>query len=1192
MRFLIGKHALAGDLTQFYNSCKLTPEQWNLQRFLWLENLDPSGEVLDCVITTLMYGVNSVSAQSEYAMTELAGFVKQEDPELALFLLLSRYVDDLLDSKPTLEACQRLVKAADNLFAKVDLKCKGWTLTGSRPPDNVTKDGLSVGVFGCFAWFPESDVIEHKFARLTFAKPKRGKLPPDAKFFEGSSLEEMDRFIPNPLTKRQCASKVATLWDPLGKLTPIKPIIKLSLRETFQRTDDWDSPMPLDLRQKWVQNFWMIEQLRGLKFNRAVMPLDAVDTKMRVLTGVDAAKEVLLMGSWAGFKLKNGGWSNQHILGRCLLAKNESIPKSELDALCGGSNMAWVIRLALQDWIDSEALFGDSRIALCWVTSEKLRLQLFQRNRVLQIRRGSCFENMYHVKSEYNPADCGNRPAKVKVSDVGPDSTWENGESWMQLDLADAVSQGFITPVSELRITKEIEEDYNGGIVFGESDALLDSFQCINTSSETRKNKIQQRAEFSNYLLLPTKYSFPKTVRIYGYVLRFIRQTRKNKKFVGEFLRSSKLWFSAFTVDLNGYQVNSFKINNPSANILDLNPSFSVADYFSAKQFDVENSFTVGLDAADINLALLYLFRKASNEAKKFVGKQFLGRIAYEVDGILLSKGRLMDGLNFKETSECENLNLGSLGVKVNTPVLDRFSPLSYSIALHVHWELSQHRGIETNNRLALEHVMIIQSMTLFRELAEECIRCHMKRKQYMQVPMGPVAQEQLILAPAFYATMIDLFGPVKSFVPGHVRQTRGRGSLKRKLHIMVAVCITTKVVNLQVLESKSAAGITDGFTCLCAEVGVPSIVHVDQDSGALAAFQSVELDFRDLQHRLWTQYGISFETCPVGGHEQHGLVERIIRSIQELLNDNAVNSKRLHATGWQTFCKLAENCYNNLPFGFSYGRSQDNTELLRILTPNMLRIGRINSRALQGPIRLPVNKKDLMEQVELTYKAWFRIFKESHVPRLMSQPKWFKVDKDLKEKDLVYFRKHENDLEANWSVGQVDQVIRSKDGFIRRAVVKYFNPGDDRPQFTDRAVRKLVKLWSLDDSCIFEDLHEVSHKIANSGPKQADHSNFILGNHMKSDHTVLVSTSFSPQGVSFAGLCYNVLVTGPSLISLDAPVDLAWTMPCEIDSLVVVSDPMVDVGENMDGEDSMEEEDVTLDSLYDILVSTGFYLD
>ena len=51
MRFMIGRSAFAGDLTQFYNSCKLTPQQWNLQRFLWLEDLDPTGKVLEGVIT-------------------------------------------------------------------------------------------------------------------------------------------------------------------------------------------------------------------------------------------------------------------------------------------------------------------------------------------------------------------------------------------------------------------------------------------------------------------------------------------------------------------------------------------------------------------------------------------------------------------------------------------------------------------------------------------------------------------------------------------------------------------------------------------------------------------------------------------------------------------------------------------------------------------------------------------------------------------------------------------------------------------------------------------------------------------------------------------------------------------------------------------------------------------------------------
>ena len=183
----------------------------------------------------------------------------------------------------------------------------------------------------------------------------------------------------------------------------------------------------------------------------------------------------------------------------------------------------------------------------------------------------------------------------------------------------------------------------------------------------------------------------------------------------------------------------------------------------------------------------------------------------------------------------------------------------------------------------------------------------------------------------------------------------------------------------------------------------------------------------------------------------------------------------------------MAENVYNNLPIGYSYSRYQDNTELLKILTPNILRIGRINSRALQGPIRLPASKKDLMEQVELTYQAWFRVFKETVVPRLISQPKWFRIDKDLKEKDLVYFQKEESALGSTWTIGQVDQVIISKDGLIRRAVIKYFNPNENHPRFSDRAARTLVKLWSLDESCLFDDLKDLHQRLHAKDAGQVD---------------------------------------------------------------------------------------------------------
>ena len=57
LKFVMGRYALTGDLSQFYNCLRLREEFWNLQRFLWRENLELKEEVLEAIIVTLMYGV-------------------------------------------------------------------------------------------------------------------------------------------------------------------------------------------------------------------------------------------------------------------------------------------------------------------------------------------------------------------------------------------------------------------------------------------------------------------------------------------------------------------------------------------------------------------------------------------------------------------------------------------------------------------------------------------------------------------------------------------------------------------------------------------------------------------------------------------------------------------------------------------------------------------------------------------------------------------------------------------------------------------------------------------------------------------------------------------------------------------------------------------------------------------------------
>ena len=188
--------------------------------------------------------------------------------------------------------------------------------------------------------------------------------------------------------------------------------------------------------------------------------------------------------------------------------------------------MSWITRKALSDWVDSSILVGDSLIALCWVIGEHRRLSIYHRNRVIQIRRGTALEEIYHVTSSQNPADIGTRPDKVTVYDVGPNSKWEHGEDWMHGDIEDAVDQGILRPAVDLLLTRDLEEEYSKRLLYeSQVPEIITRGHAVN---QGRVDLIHERSEFSDYLIVPTKYPFRKTVRIYTMVMAFVSKTRRN----------------------------------------------------------------------------------------------------------------------------------------------------------------------------------------------------------------------------------------------------------------------------------------------------------------------------------------------------------------------------------------------------------------------------------------------------------------------------------------------------------------------------------------------------------------------------------------------------------------------------------------------------------------------------------------
>ena len=195
------------------------------------------------------------------------------------------------------------------------------------------------------------------------------------------------------------------------------------------------------------------------------------------------------------------------------------------------------------------------------------------------------------------------------------------------------------------------------------------------------------------------------------------------------------------------------------------------------------------------------------------------------------------------------------------------------------------------------------------------------------------------------------------------------------------------------------------------------------------------------------------------------------------------------------------ENDLNNFPFGYSYSRDSDNSPLLRLIFPNMLKIGRLNTRALDGPIRMPAGPGELMEKIEKCYSIFFKIWNTTMIPKLMRMYKWFDNKGQLQVGDIVWFKKTEKELSSDWTLGKVVSITKGRDGLVRRAEVQYQNITENVPRVTDRAVRTLIKLFNIEDTTWLDDMSEIEKfiddlKKGDEYPKMISDANIVKTRH------------------------------------------------------------------------------------------------
>ena len=93
---------------------------------------------------------------------------------------------------------------------------------------------------------------------------------------------------------------------------------------------------------------------------------------------------------------------------------------------------------------------------------------------------------------------------------------------------------------------------------------------------------------------------------------------------------------------------------------------------------------------------------------------------------------------------------------------------------------------------------------------------------------------------------------------------------------------------------------------------------------------------------------------------------------------------------------KLIERSVNSIPIGYLYHQSGGSNPLLRILTPNSLKLITAGDRVPVGLFNIPDKPGDIMDKIEEKYFLWYKVWNEFYLPLIMQRKKWHEHSDNL----------------------------------------------------------------------------------------------------------------------------------------------------------------------------------------------------
>ncbi|KAK4322627.1 hypothetical protein Pmani_006604 [Petrolisthes manimaculis] len=383
-------------------------------------------------IRTVPFGDICSPAIAVLAMRQTADKYKDDFPIPANIILKDSYMDDIIHSLDDAEETPETMQDVEFILKQGNFHMKEWIVSGrTQAEEDVDLSGTTSEKVLGVVWNPKEDEISYKI-KLNITPKQKTSVPCTVTGTDGS-----DRELPNDLTKRRVLSKISTIFDPLGLVTPVTLCGKLLLRQIIlytcdkDRKLDWDDPLPKELGENWYKFLQNITRLETLKIPRCIRTTELVNPTLIMFN--DASTLAYSACAYARWQVGSGKYIARLLASKSRLApiKIQTVPRFELASAFLSARLRNT--LVEESNIKYNYIYHltDSEIVLAQIMKDNLNVGTYVANRVSEIRETTSKEEWHWISTEVNIADLMTRPNLQVNIDAGSD--WQRGPDFLGL---------------------------------------------------------------------------------------------------------------------------------------------------------------------------------------------------------------------------------------------------------------------------------------------------------------------------------------------------------------------------------------------------------------------------------------------------------------------------------------------------------------------------------------------------------------------------------------------------------------------------------------------------------------------------------------------------------------------------------------------------------------------------------------